>query len=211
MGDWRALLPFPSPFTLWRTTCTLSLYLLGRSVGEARGCGGGGREQSSSISRFLGNSGALSALKQIVHILSSLERLFHSVIYNSVITTIQKVMRISCSCFYNKLGVIFVSDRRNFFLKKFAGRKNSQLCKNPQKICLFWDLILKLSLATRRKLSLTLWRELFSVLCSPSCARTPWPVAGAALMWLARRTGRGTTPPWTRKGGRGHRTQAIVI
>ena len=84
MGDWRALLPFPSPFTLWRTTCTLSLYLLGRSVGEARGCGGGGREQSSSISRFLGNSGTLSALKQIVHILSSFERLFHSVISNSV-------------------------------------------------------------------------------------------------------------------------------
>ena len=49
--------------------------------------GGGGREQSSSISRFLGNSGALSALKQIVHILSYLERLFHSVISNSVIIT----------------------------------------------------------------------------------------------------------------------------
>ena len=85
MGDWRALLPSPLPFTLWRTTdhpYTLSLYLLGRSVGEARGCGGGGeREQSSSISRFLGNSGALSALKQIVHISSSLERLFHSVIF----------------------------------------------------------------------------------------------------------------------------------
>ena len=46
--------------------------------------GGGGREQSSSISRFLGNSGALSALKQIVHISSYLERLFHSVISNSV-------------------------------------------------------------------------------------------------------------------------------
>ena len=43
--------------------------------------GGGEREQSSSISRFLGNSGALSALKQIVHISSSLERLFHSVIF----------------------------------------------------------------------------------------------------------------------------------
>ena len=46
---------------------------------------GGGREQSSSISRFPGNSGALSTLKQIVHILSYLERLLHSVISNSVL------------------------------------------------------------------------------------------------------------------------------
>ena len=38
--------PLPPPFTLWRTTdhpYTISLYLLGRSVGEARGCGGGGK------------------------------------------------------------------------------------------------------------------------------------------------------------------------
>ena len=46
---------------------------------------GGGKEQSLSISRFLGNSGKLSELKQIVHILSYLERLFHSVISNSVV------------------------------------------------------------------------------------------------------------------------------
>ena len=46
---------------------------------------GGEEEQSSSISRFLGNSGALSALNQIVHKSSSLQRLFHSVIFNSVI------------------------------------------------------------------------------------------------------------------------------
>ena len=82
--------PLPPPFTLWRTTdrpYTISLYLLGRSVGEARGCGGGGREQSSSISCILGNSGALSTLKQIVHISSYLERLFHSVNSNSVSKT----------------------------------------------------------------------------------------------------------------------------
>ena len=52
---------------------------------KPEGVGGGGeREPSSSITCFLGNSGALSALKQIVHISSYLERLFHSVNSNSV-------------------------------------------------------------------------------------------------------------------------------
>ena len=62
--------PIPYPYTYW-----------GGLWVKPEGVGGGGREQSSSISRFLGNSGALSALKQIVHISSSLERLFHSVIF----------------------------------------------------------------------------------------------------------------------------------
>ena len=64
--------PIPYPYTYWG-----GLWVKPEGVG-------GEREQSSSISRFLGNSGALSALKQIVHISSSIERLFHSVIYNSV-------------------------------------------------------------------------------------------------------------------------------
>ena len=66
--------PTPYPYTYWGL-----LWL------KPEGVGGGGREQSSSISCFLGNSAALSVLKQIVHILSFLERLFHSVIYNSVV------------------------------------------------------------------------------------------------------------------------------
>ena len=67
--------PIPYPYTYWG-----GLWVKPEGVG-----GGGEREQSSSISRFLGNSGALSALKQIVHILSYLERLFHSVNSNSVV------------------------------------------------------------------------------------------------------------------------------
>ena len=47
----------------------------------------GGGEGSSSISPLLRNSGAPSALKQIVHKSSYLYSLFHSVIYNSVLTT----------------------------------------------------------------------------------------------------------------------------
>ena len=66
--------PIPYPYIPIGAVCGWSQSVWGR----------GEREQSSSISRFLGNSGALSALKQIVHILSSLERLFHSVISNSV-------------------------------------------------------------------------------------------------------------------------------
>ena len=62
-----------------------TLYLLEQSVGEPEGVGGEEGEQSSSTSRFLGNSGALSVLKQIVHKSSSLYRLFHSVIFNSVV------------------------------------------------------------------------------------------------------------------------------
>ena len=54
---------------------------IGAVCGWSQRVWGGGREQSSSTSRFLGKSGALSALKQIVHISSSLERLFHSVIF----------------------------------------------------------------------------------------------------------------------------------
>ena len=79
--------------TLWRTHRPPlypipTVYLLGRSVGAPEGVGGGGRgEESSSISRLLKNSGAPSALKQIVHKSSSLYTLFHSVIYNSVIHT----------------------------------------------------------------------------------------------------------------------------
>ena len=64
--------PIPYPYTYWG------------GLWVSQRVWGGEGEQSSSISRFLGNSGALSALKQIVHKLSSLERLFHSVIYNSV-------------------------------------------------------------------------------------------------------------------------------
>ena len=61
--------PYYTVHTLWRPSnhlYTLSLYLLGRSVGEPGVVWGGGK-QSSSISRFLGNSCALSTLKQIVH------------------------------------------------------------------------------------------------------------------------------------------------
>ena len=58
---------------------------IGVVCGCARGCrGGGGREESSSISRLLRNSGAPFALKHIVHKSSSLYTLFLSVIYNSV-------------------------------------------------------------------------------------------------------------------------------
>ena len=71
------IIPIPYPYTYWG-----GLWVNPEGVG-----GGGGREHSSSISRVQGNSGALSALKQILHISSSLERLFHSVISNSVETS----------------------------------------------------------------------------------------------------------------------------
>ena len=63
---------------------TLSLYLLGRSVGRQRVWGGVEGEQSSSISRLLRNSCASSALTKIVPYSSSVYTVFHSVIYNSV-------------------------------------------------------------------------------------------------------------------------------
>ena len=55
-------------------------------MGAPEGVGGvGGGEESLLISRLLRNSGAPSALKHIVHKLSSLYTLFPSVIYNSVV------------------------------------------------------------------------------------------------------------------------------
>ena len=90
MGDWWALLHSPPPHTLFRTHRPPPYPIpvpIGAVCGGARGCGGGEGEQSSSISCFLGNSGALSALKQIVHKSSSLYILFHSVIFNSVVLT----------------------------------------------------------------------------------------------------------------------------
>ena len=56
---------------------------------EGVGQGGGGGEDSLSISRLLRNSGAPSVLKQIMHKSSSLYTLFHSVIfiYISVLKT----------------------------------------------------------------------------------------------------------------------------
>ena len=57
-------------------------------MGAPESVGGGGvGEESLSISSRLRNSGATSALKQIVHKSSSLYTLFHSVIYNSMETT----------------------------------------------------------------------------------------------------------------------------
>ena len=68
--------PTDHPYTYW-----------GGPVGAPEGVGGGGGgKESSSISPLLRNSGAPSALKQIVHKSSYLYSLFHSVIYNSVIT-----------------------------------------------------------------------------------------------------------------------------
>ena len=51
-------------------TVSLHVYLLEQSVGE--GVGGGEGSRARQISSFIGNSGALSALKQIVHNSSSL-------------------------------------------------------------------------------------------------------------------------------------------
>ena len=55
------------------------------SAPEREGGGEGSRARQSPVSKEILH-GALSALKQILHISSSLERLFHSVISNSVET-----------------------------------------------------------------------------------------------------------------------------
>ena len=67
--------PLSPPHTLFRASqpplCPIPIPI-GAVCGWARGCGEGEGEQSSSISHFLGNSGALSVVKQIVHKSSSL-------------------------------------------------------------------------------------------------------------------------------------------
>ena len=99
--------PIPYPYTYW-----------GGLRVKPVGGGGGEREQSSSISRFLGNSGALSVLKQIVHILSSLERLFYSVIYNSVVLSkIRFTKKVASGCAL--LEHIFKELKQLFFLSYF--------------------------------------------------------------------------------------------
>ena len=63
-----------------------------------------GGEESSPISRLLRNSGAPSALKQIVHKSSSLYTLFHSVFYNSVVYTVSKDTK-NLYYMYNMYGI----------------------------------------------------------------------------------------------------------
>ena len=76
--------PPPPPSPTYRPPLYPIPIPIGVVCGCARGCRGGGGEESSSISPLLRNSGAPSALKQIVHKSSYLYSLFHSVIFNSV-------------------------------------------------------------------------------------------------------------------------------